>query len=196
MADAGGGGRFRAVAELLFVRRPWQPVRLIAVLLVIAGCFAFGAAALDIQAHFAAHPSAGRWETFLARGSSALTACTGWAAAAFFLIALLRLRRGTPEPPAGRTPVEELSATQLRAGLVREYIVVRICLCVLVVITLVDAARGARYAIAAISGDGTARGSLVATLIEAAGFVVATAVLSLWALSFRRQLVRMGALSI
>jgi hypothetical protein len=87
-----------------------------------------------------------------------------------------------------------LTAGQLRAGLVREYTVVRAGLVVVCVVSLVDVARAARYLVAGASGDALARASLVATLVEAAGLVVAAIVLGLWAGTFRQQLDRMGAL--
>jgi hypothetical protein len=164
------------------------------VIVVAAACVAFGVWSLSVQHHFAAQPGGGRVATLLAQGSSGATAWEGWAAALFFLLALLRLRRGAPEPPAGRTPVEELTAGQLRAGLVREYTVVRAGLVVVCVVSLVDVARAARYLVAGASGDALARASLVATLVEAAGLVVAAIVLGLWAGTFRQQLDRMGAL--
>jgi hypothetical protein len=153
-----------------------------------------GVQSLAIQHHFAEQQGGGRLATLLAQGSSVATAWEGWAAALFFLVALTRLRRGAPEPPAGRTPVEDLTAGQLRAGLVREYSVVRAALVILCVVALVEATRAARYVIAAVSGDALARASLAATLVEAAGLVVATAVLVLWAAGFRHQLDRVGAL--
>jgi hypothetical protein len=195
MADAGSDGRVRVAAELLFAQRLPLALRIVVPVVVAAGCVALGAWSLTVQHHYAGLNGGGRVATLLARGSSAATAWEGWAAAAFFLVALIRLRRGAPEPPAGRTPVEELTLQQLRGGLVREYTVVRIGLVVLCVVSLVDAARAARYLVAAVSGDALARTALPATLVEAAGLVAATVVLGVWAGSFREQLVRMGALA-
>lgn len=157
-------------------------------------CCGLGATSLDLQAHFAAQPPSGRLSAFLAQGSTVATAWTGWAAACFFAVALLRMRRGAPEPPVGRAPVESLTVTQMRAGLVREYTIVRIALCVVSAVALTDSARASRYLVAAATGDRLARMSLAATVIEAAGLVIATAVLALWSGTFRRQLVRFGAL--
>jgi hypothetical protein len=194
MADAGSVGRLGAIAELLHLRGRAPALRIaLAVLIVVAGC-ALGAYSLDIQSHFAAQQQGGRLSTFLAHGSTAATAWAGWAAAVLFGVAVLRLRRGAPEPPAGRAPVESLSATQMRAGLVREYRAVRTGLTVVSVVALIDAARAARYVVGSATGDGVARMSLVATVIEALGLVAATVVLLLWTITFRRQLVRVGAL--
>lgn len=162
--------------------------------MVCVACVAVGVASLGIQQHFAAQVANSRFAAFLAHGSSAATAWAGWAAALFFLVALLRLRRDAPEPPAGRTPIEQLTAGQMRAGLVREYTVVRAGLVILCAISVIETARAARYIVAAAAGDAVARGSLAATLIEAAGLIAATAVLTLWAGSFRAQLDRVGAL--
>jgi hypothetical protein len=194
MADAGSVGRVRVAGELVFVHRLPPAARVIAPLVVGVGCIVLGAWSLAVQHHFAAETGGGRMATLLAHGSSVATAWEGWAAAVFFLVALLRLRRGAPEPPAGRTPVEELSLGQLRAGLRREYTAVRVALVILGAVSLVDAARASRYVVAAASGDALARSSLLATVVEACGLVVATVVLALWAATFRRQLDRVGAL--
>ena len=196
MADAGSVGRPGAIAELLFLRGRGLALRVAVAAVVGVGCCVLGASSLAIQSHFAAQPPSGRLATFLANGSTAATAWTGWAAASLFGVALLRLRRGVPEPPAGRGSVESLSVTQMRAGLVREYTAVRVGLCVLTAVALTDAARAARYVVAAAAGDSVARMSVVATVIEAAGLVAAMVVLVLWATVFRGQLVRVGALSV
>jgi hypothetical protein len=169
-------------------------VRGAAAAVVVATCCVLGALSLNIQQHFAAQPGNGRFGALLAGGSTAATAWAGWAAALFFGIALWRLRRGAPEPPLGIAPVESLSPTQLRRGLVREYTVVRVGLTVLVAVAVVDTARAARYVVALLGGDTLARATAAATVVEALGLVVAALVLASWALSFRRQLVRVGAL--
>jgi hypothetical protein len=194
MADAGSVGRVQVAAELLFIRRLPFALRAVVPLILAAACVVLGVEALAIQHHYAALTGGGRLASLLAQGSTAATAWEGWAAALFFLVALLRLRREAPEPPAGRTPLEDLTAGQMRAGLVREYTVVRVGLCVLGAVALTDSARAARYLVAAASGDTVARTSLVPTVVEAAGLVVAAAVLAMWAGSFRRQLERVGAL--
>lgn len=195
MADGRSDARRRVAAELLLVQRLPSMLRIALPALVCAACVALGVLSLPIQHHFAAQTDNGRFAALLARGSTGATAWEGWAAAVFFLIALNRLRRGPTEPPAGMTPVESLTATQLRGGLVREYTVVRIALVVLGAVALADSTRAARYIVAAATGDTLARSTVLATLIEAAGLAVATIVLALWAGSFREQLNRMGALS-
>jgi hypothetical protein len=194
MADDGSVRRARVAAELLFVHRLPSALRVIVPLTLGAGCVVLGVESLAIQHHYAGHSGAGRLATLLAHGSTAATAWEGWAAALFFLVALMRLRRGAPEPPAGRTPIEDLTAGQLRAGLVREYTVVRAGLVILSAVALADASRAARYVVAAASGDSLARGSLAATLVEASGLMIAAVVLAVWAATFRRQLERVGAL--
>jgi hypothetical protein len=194
MADDGDVGRVRIAAELLLLHRLPSPLRVVVPLVLFVGCVVLGVESLAIQHHYAGQSSGGRLATLLGHGSSAVTAWEGWIAALFFLVALLRLRRNAPEPPAGRTPVEELTTRQLRAGLVREYTVVRTILVILTAVAVTDASRAARYTVAAASGDALASASLAATLVEAAGLVLAAAVLTLWADSFRRQLVRIGAL--
>jgi hypothetical protein len=193
MADAGSVGRVQVAAELLFIHRLPPALRVVVPLLLAAACVVLGVEFLSIQHHFAAQPGGGRLAALLAQGSSATTAWEGWTAALFFLAALLRLRRGAPEPPAGRTPLEDLTAGQMRAGLLREYTTVRCGLTILGAVALTDVARAARYLVAAASGDTVARSSLIATLIEAAGLAVAAAVLAMWAGSFRQQLERIGA---
>ncbi len=195
MAGHGSDGRVQVAADLLLLRRLPPPVRAGLVVLACAGSVALGVWSLTVQHHFAAQRGGGRLVTLLGHGSSIATAWEGWVAAVFFLLALLRLHRGAPEPPAGRTPVEQQTAGQLRAGLVREYTFVRVGLVILCIVSLTDAARAARYVAAALSGDSLARGSLAATVTEAGGLVVATVVLGLWAGTFRHQLERMGALS-
>ena len=195
MAGHGSAGPVKAATDLLLLGRLPAPVRVGLVALAGACSIAFGAWLLTVQHHFAAEAGGGRIATLLGRGSSIATAWEGWAASAFFLVALVRLRRGAPEPPAGRTPVEELTAGQLRAGLVREYTVVRVALVILCVVSLVDASRAARSLVAGLSGDTVARASLTPTLVEAGGLVAATVVLGLWAAAFRNQLERVGALS-
>ncbi len=182
------------IAELLLLSRLPPIARIIVALAAAAACIVAGVASLGIQHHFAAQPDGGRLAALLAGGSSPATAWAGWAAAIFFLTAVWRLRAGATEPPAGRTPIEQLTLAELRAGLVREYTVVRVGLVILCAIATIDAARAARYVVATAAGDGLARSTLAATVVEAAGLVTAAVVLALWAGSFRAQLERVGAL--
>lgn len=194
MADDGSVGRSIEVAELLFLRPGRSWLRAVIAAPIVVACCVLGALSLNIQGHFAAEADPGRFGTLLARGSTAATAWIGWAAAVFFAVAVWRLRRGAPEPPAGRAPVESLTPAQLRSGLVREYTLVRIAFTVLAAMTLTDTARTARYVLAGLAGDSLARASTPAVVIEALGLVAAAAALTLWVIGFRRQLVRIGAI--
>jgi hypothetical protein len=126
-----------------------------------------------------------------ADGSSRSTAWIGWAAAFFFLLAVLRVVGGRPEPPAGG---EKQSVGEMRAALRREYRSVRIVLGVVDVVAMFDAARALAYAIGSATGDDVARANVVVVGVEAAGLVCAAAMLTWWMLAFRRQLETWGAL--
>lgn len=182
------------IAELLLLHRLHPIARIIVTLVVAVACAGAGAASLAVQHHFAAQAGGGRLTALLAGGSSVATAWEGWAAAIFFFVAVRRLRDGATEPPAGRAPVEQLTLKQLRAGLHREYTVVRVGLVILCAVATADASRAARYIVAAAVGDVLARASLAATVAEAAGLLAAAAMLAVWAASFRGQLDRIGAL--
>ena len=128
---------------------------------------------------------------FFADGSSRATAWIGWAAAFFFLLSLLRLVRGNPEPPAGG---EKRSAAEMRAALRREFRLVRLVLGLVDLLAIFDAGRAVAYAIATGTGDDVARANLVMVGVETGGLVVAAALLTAWMLAFRRQLETWGAL--
>lgn len=128
--------------------------------------------------------------SFFADGSSWSTAWPGWAAAFFFLLSVLRLLRGSPEPPAGRAQ----TVHEMRILLRREYRVVRIALAVVDLLAMLDVGRAIAYALASATGDAVARGDLVVVGVEAGGFVAAAVVLTLWMLRFRTQLESWGAL--
>jgi hypothetical protein len=147
-----------------------------------------------LAAQVAAHVSLNPLQTLIATGSTARTAWPGWVAALCFGAAVLRLRRGTPEPPAGRGSPDRLSLSQLRAGLRHEYTVVRGALVVVVLGAAVDVARTAASLIAAQSGDRAVGASLAWTAIEAAGYAVSALVLALWASTFGTEVRRLGAL--
>lgn len=194
MADDGAQAPARrAVADLFLLDRTSPLVRVLIGLVTVVVCALFAQAALLVQHHFAASDG-GRIARFLARGPTAATEWTGWGAAVFFGVAVIRLRRGAPEPPAGRAPVESMTLPEIRAGLLREYTVVRAGLVALGIAAALDAARAVRYVLAAAAGDALAGASEMGTGVEAAGLVVATVVLALWAFSFRAQLHRLGAL--
>ncbi len=133
-------------------------------------------------------------QTLIADGSSLRTLWPGWVAAVCFAAAVLRLRHGATEPPAGRADVEHLTLRQLRRGLRREYAVARIALVVVGLLAAVDVARTVASVIAAQSGDTTVSSSLPATVIEAAGYAVAAVVLAAWAYTFGAEVRRLGAL--
>jgi hypothetical protein len=172
--------------------------RMVLLWLAAAGAVGVGVAALAGQRHFSAELSSGAdlnvLATLLGDGSSPRTAWPGWLAAVFFGLALLRLWRGRPEPPAGRPPGGRWTAADIRSALRREYAAVRTAIIVLAVVALVDGARAAVYGVAAATGDAVARGSVMATVVEALGLVAAAVMLTLWGLIFARLLERWGAL--
>lgn len=194
MAQQRSVGIARVVADILLPARRRTPASVAVAVFAAVACVVLGAISLTIQQHFAGLPPNGRLVVLLRNGSTTATAWEGWAAAALFGWAVVRLRRGSPEPPAGRTPVEELTITQMRTGLLREYTAVRAGVVFLAAVSLVEAARSARYVVASLSGDALARGSLGPTILESAGLMAATAVLVLWAAAFRGELERVGAL--
>lgn len=176
-----------------------QPVQRVLVLsLASAAAVGIGVGALAGQAHFGAELDSGAdlnvISTLVGDGSSARTAWPGWLAAVFFGLALLRLSRGRPEPPAGRPPSGQWTAADIRSALRREYTAVRAAIIVLAAVALIDGARAAVYLVAAITGDSVARQSVLATVVEALGLVAAAVMLTLWGLVFARLLDRWGAL--
>jgi hypothetical protein len=186
------------LARLYGLGRLHPVLRMVLLWLVASGAVGIGVAALAGQRHFAAELSSGAdlnvVETLLGDGSSPRTAWPGWLAAVFFGLALLRLWRGRPEPPAGRPPGGHWTAADIRSALRREYAAVRTAIVVLAVVALIDGARAAVYGVAAASGDAVARGSVLPTAVEAMGLVAAAVMLTLWGLVFARLLERWGAL--
>jgi hypothetical protein len=186
------------LARLYGLGRLHPVLRMVLLWLVASGAVGIGVAALAGQRHFAAELSSGAdlnvVETLLGDGSSPRTAWPGWLAAVFFGLALLRLWRGRPEPPAGRPPGGHWTAADIRSALRREYAAVRTAIVVLAVVALLDGARAAVYGVAAASGDAVARGSVLPTAVEAMGLVAAAVMLTLWGLVFARLLERWGAL--
>jgi hypothetical protein len=186
------------LARLYGLGRLHPVQRMVLLWLVASGAVGIGVAALAGQRHFAAKLSSGAdlnvVETLLGDGSSPRTAWPGWLAAVFFGLALLRLWRGRPEPPAGRPPGGHWTAADIRSALRREYTAVRTAIVVLAVVALVDSARAAVYGVAAASGDAVAQGSVLPTAVEAMGLVAAAVMLTLWGLVFARLLERWGAL--
>jgi hypothetical protein len=133
-------------------------------------------------------------QTLIATGSSLRTVWPGWVAAICFAAAVLRLRRGATEPPAGRAAPEQRTPRQLRAGLRREYLVVRCALVLVCLLAAVDVAPAAASVFAAQSGDALVAASLPATAVEALGYALAAVVLAVWAYSFGAEVRRLGAL--
>lgn len=194
MAQRGSVERARVSDHLLVTARLRSPLRVVLPLLLVTLCGVAGALSLNAQQRFADAVGTGTVPTLLGTGSTALTAWEGWAAAVLFALALLRLRRGAPEPPAGRGDIGAMSLTQMRAGLRREYAAARVVFTVLVLASLVEAARSVRYVLAAVTGDAVASSAVAATLTEALGVIAATAVLAAWVVAYGRQLEQVGAL--
>ena len=194
MAHRDSVARTRVTDHLLVTSRLRAPLSVLLPVATAAVCGVAGALTLNAQQHFAGRVGEGALPTLLGTGSTALTAWEGWAAAALFALALLRVERGAPEPPAGRSPVEQMSTAQLRTGLRREYVAARVVLSVLLVASLIEAARAVRYTLATATGDAIAATSFAATLTEALGVMAATGVLAAWVLAYGRQLERVGAL--
>jgi hypothetical protein len=147
-----------------------------------------------LAAQAAAHVALSPVQTLIATGSSLRTLWPGWVAALCFGVAMVRLRHGATEPPPGRTAPEHLTPGQLRAGLRREYVVVRSALVVVCLLAAVDLARVAASVIAAQSGDRQVAASLPASALEALGYVLAAVVLAAWAYTFGAEVRRLGAL--
>jgi hypothetical protein len=186
------------LARLYGLGRLHPGQRMVVLWVLVAAAVGIGVATLAGQRHFAAELSSGAdlnvIATLLGDGSSPRTAWPGWLAAVFFSLALLRLWRGRPEPPAGRPPSGRWTAADIRSALRREYAAVRTAIIVLGLVALVDGGRALVYGVAAASGDAIARGSVVATVVEAVGLVVAAVMLTLWGVVFARLLERWGAL--
>jgi hypothetical protein len=186
------------LTELVFLDR--GPIALRSGVVVIAAVACGVAGTLLVRLHqtlaaqLAAHMALNPLQTLIATGSSLRTLWPGWVAAVCFAAALLRLRRGATEPPPGRTAVEDQTLSQLRAGLRREYRIVRLVLVVVGLLAAVDVARAVAGIIAVQAGDGQISRTMPATLVEALGYVVAAVVLAAWARAFGAEVRRLGAL--
>lgn len=186
------------LTELVFLDR--GPIALRSVVVAIAAVACGVAGTLLVRLHqtlaaqLAAHLALNPLQTLIATGSSLRTLWPGWVAAVCFAAALLRLRRGATEPPPGRTAVEDQTLSQLRAGLRREYRIVRLVLVVVGLLAAVDVARAVASIIAVQAGDGQISTTMPATLVEALGYVVAAVVLAAWARAFGAEVRRLGAL--
>ncbi len=195
---AGASARLALPAELLLLDRLPRIGRVAAGLLAVAIAAGWGFAALTIHEHELDLRNAGSalspMGTLFADGSSPLTAWPGWAIAAILGLSAARLRRGGLEPPAGRSNPRELTAGELRAGLRREYAGARWALVALLVLTLADLARLAVSGVSALVSVAGAGDGLAWMGVETGGLVAATVALTVWVLSFRAQLERIGAL--
>lgn len=172
--------------------------RVVVVWMVTALAVGVGVGTLLAQRRLSAELSAGAdlnvVATLLGDGSTPRTAWPGWVAAAFFGVAVLRLWRGRPEPPAGRPPSGRWTVADIRSALRREFGAVRAAIIAVGLVALVDTARATVYVVAALTGDQVARSTVVATAVEAIGLVAAASVLTLWGVLFARLLERWGAL--
>jgi hypothetical protein len=186
------------LTELVFLDRGPIALRCIAVVIAAAACGVAGTLLVrlhqSLAGELAAHDALNPLQTLIATGSTTRTLWPGWVAALCFGAAVLRLRHGATEPPPGRTAVEHQTLTQLRAGLRREYRVVRTALVVVVLCAAVDVARTVASLIAAQAGDKGIASTMPATVAEALGYVVAALVLAAWARSFGTEVRRLGAL--
>lgn len=186
------------LTELVFLDRGPLALRCVVVALAAAACGVAGTLLVrlhqSLASQLAAHDALDPLQTLIATGSGVRTFWPGWVAAVCFVAAVLRLRHGATEPPPGRSAPEQLTPGQLRAGLRREYLVVRCALVLVVLLAAVDVARTAASGIAAASGDGRIGGSLAWTAIEAAGYAAAAVVLAIWAFTFGTEVRRLGAL--
>jgi len=189
------GGR-RRLTELVFLHRGPLLLRALAVIIAAAACGVAGVALYrlheDLARRVAAGASLNAVQTFIARGSSPATLWPGWAAAAFFAIALLRLRRGPLEPAPGRGAPEQRTISELRGGLRREYRAVRIVLVILALVTAVDASRAVAFA-AGAQRSGVSPFIPWAVYVETGGLVVATLTLAVYAWAFGADIARLGA---
>ncbi len=187
--EAGDGGRRSAWVDRLPPRA--QLALVVALLLLACG---WGVGMLVLQHRLVERQQAGETlgavPAFFADGSSWSTAWPGWAAAFFFLLSLLRLLRGSPEPPAGRAR----SVQEMRLALRREFRVVRAALALVDLLAMLDAGRAVAYGAAAATGDALARAGVLTVAVEAGGLLCAAVVLTLWMLRFRGQLEAWGAL--
>ncbi len=187
--EAGDGGRRSAWVDRLPPRA--QLALVVALLLLACG---WGVGMLVLQHRLVERQQAGETlgavPSFFADGSAWTTAWPGWAAAFFFLLSLLRLLRGAPEPPAGRAR----SVQEMRHALRREFRAVRVGLALVDVLAMLDAGRAVAYGVAAATGDALARADVLAVAVEAGGLLCAAVVLTIWMLRFRGQLEAWGAL--
>jgi hypothetical protein len=181
------------VLDLLFLSNASSFIATAVLALAFCLCCAIALGLIALESHYTKTYNPTGVAHLIAAGSSGATAWPGWVAAVFFLIALRRLRRGDPEPPAGRTPVAERTVSELRAGLRSEYRTVRIALVAVVLLSTVDLARAAGIAWLGIRGTVWAHSVVAFTILEAIGWIAATLMLTMWARTFNEQLAQWGA---
>jgi hypothetical protein len=185
------------LTELVFLDHGPIALRSIAVVIAAAACGVAGTLLVRLHQTLAAQLDArvalNPVQTLIATGSSMRTLWPGWVAALCFGAAVLRLRHGATEPPPGRTAVEKQTLGQLRAGLRREYWIVRVAFVVVLLFAAVDAARTIASLIAE-STDREIATTMPATIAEALGYIVAALVLAAWAHAFGTEVRRLGAL--
>ena len=186
------------LTELVFLDRGPIALRFLAVAAVAAACGVAGTLLVRLHqtlaGELAGHASLNPLQTVIATGSTLRTLWPGWVAAICFAAAVLRLRHGATEPPPGRTSVEHQTLGQLRAGLRREYRIVRCALVVVCILAAVDVARTVASVMAVQSGDRQVSTTMPATVVEALGYVAAALMLAVWARAFGSEVRRLGAL--
>jgi hypothetical protein len=186
------------LTELVFLDRGPIALRFLAVAAVAAACGVAGTLLerlhQTLAGQLAAHVSLNPLQTVIATGSTLRTLWPGWVAAICFAAAVLRLRHGATEPPPGRTSVEHQTLGQLRAGLRREYRIVRCALAVVCILAAIDVARTVASVMAVQSGDRQVSTTMPATVVEALGYVAAALMLAVWARAFGSEVRRLGAL--
>lgn len=180
----------------MFLHRGPVSLRTIAVVVAAAGSGIAGYKLFLLHEDLAQRAAEGAHldalRSFVASAPTPITVCVGWVAAVCFALALLRLGRGPVEPALLRSP-EQMSVTQLRRGLRREYVVIRLVLLVLVLITAIDLARAISFGIGAAHA-GAVASTPWAMYLEAAGFIAATLVLVSYGRVFGNSIARLGAL--
>jgi len=188
----------RPLTDLVFLRHGPPLLRAVTVTAVAVAAGLAGSEIVHLQDHFAARLQAGApvtsIGTLLGRGSSPASAVAGWVAALLFGLAVLRLRRGQLEPSAGIRPVEAQSVRDLRRGLRREYLAIRMALAIVLIIAAIDAARVISIAVLLRRGDHLLSGSFASTVAEAAGLATAALMLAAWASTFAHRLEELGLL--
>lgn len=190
-------GDQRPLEELVFLHRGPVTLRTTALVIAAAGSGIAGNRLFLLHEDLAQRVLAGEHldalRSFVATAPTPVTVCIGWAAALCFALALLRLRRGPIEPAVSRRSLERRSVTQLRRGLRREYLVIRIVIVAVILITAVDAARAISFAVGATHG-GASVSAPWPMYLEAAGFVAATLVLVSYGRAFGNGVAQLGAL--